>query len=104
MPTVEQRKMNVDVVAKRKAIKLVVSHLKKKLDSFKNVNRDPLDMWISKVETLLAKDEFVIGDFIEVRKDFNDIIERTYDVDLKFKLRDSWIGFGKALEKKAKLH
>lgn len=101
MPVIEQ---NVDISTKRKAVKLVITHLKKKLNSFENINRAPMDMWISKVEALLAKDEFILSDFIEVKKDLNDIIERTYDPDLRFKLRDSWFGFGKALEKKAKIH
>ena len=52
----------------------------------------------------MAKDEFVIKDYIEVRKDLNDVIERTMDEETRFKLRDSWYSFGKALEKKVKRH
>ncbi|MBP5427525.1 MAG: hypothetical protein J6Y29_06555 [Clostridiales bacterium] len=104
MPVVKPKEVNIDILAKRKAVKLVITHLKKKLNSFGQINNDPLDKWINKVEDLLGKDEFVLRDFFEVKKDLNDIIERTMDPDLRFKLRDSWVGFGKALEKKAKLY
>lgn len=101
MSVVEQ---NVDISTKRRAVKLVITHLKRKLDSFENINRDPVDMWISKVSDLLSKDEFILSNFLKVRKDLNDIIERTCNPDLRFKLRDSWFALGKALEKKAKIH
>lgn len=98
---IKTKKVLTDIDVKRKAVKLVISHLKKKLADNKT-NKVNIDLWISQVEELLAKDEFVIKDYIEIRKDLNDIIERTMDEDVRFKLRDSWYSFGKALEKKVK--
>lgn len=95
------KKVITDIDVKRRAVKLVISHLKKKLSENQN-NKANIDLWIGEVEKLLAKDEFDIREYIEIRKDLNDIIERTMDEDTRFKLRDSWYSFGKALEKKVK--
>ena len=99
----KQKKVITDIDVKRRAVKLVISHLKKKLSDNQN-NKANIDLWIERVEELLAKEEFVIKDYIEVRKDLNDVIERTMDEETRFKLRDSWYSFGKALEKKVKRH
>lgn len=98
---IKPKKVLTDIEVKRKAVRLVISHLKKKLAD-NTINKINIDLWISQVEALLAKDDFIIKDYIEIRKDLNDIIERTMDEDVRFKLRDSWYSFGKALEKKAK--
>ena len=103
MLTGKPKKVITDFDVKRKAVKLVISHLKKKLFTIDN-NRTNIDLWIEQVEKLLQQDEFVIRDYIEIRKDLNDIIERTMDEETRFKLRDSWYSFGKALEKKVKIH
>ncbi len=50
----------------------------------------------------MDKPEFNMSEYIEMRKELNDIIERTLDEELRFKLRDSWYSMGKALDKKAK--
>ncbi len=104
MLTGKQKKVITDFDVKRKAVKLVISHLKKKLSSISNNNRSNIDLWIAQVEKLLSQDEFVLRDYVEIRKDLNDIIERTMDEETRFKLRDSWYSFGKALEKKVKIH
>ena len=102
MLTGKQQKIVTDFDVKRKAVKLVISHLKKKLFTTDN-NRTSIDLWIEQVEKLLKQEEFVVRDYIEIRKDLNDIIERTMDEETRFKLRDSWYSFGKALEKKVKI-
>lgn len=95
-------KMQTDTDVKRKAIKQVVFHIKKKAAS-EYVGIDHLKDWISNIEEIISKEEFVIKDYIEARKSLNDIIERTLDEEMRFKLRDSWFSLGKALEKKAKV-
>lgn len=93
--------IQTDVDVKRKATKLVVTHLGKKIpEDF--IGTELIHEWISKMEELLKKEEFELKEYIELRKDLNDIIERTMDEELRFKLRDSWYSLGKALDKKAK--
>ena len=50
----------------------------------------------------LSEEEFDIHKYYEMRRQLNDHIDCIYDVGLRYKLRDSWISFGKALDKKAK--
>lgn len=95
------KKVQTDEDAKRKAMKLVVSHLKKKV-SQQYLGSEHIHDWIAEVEALLEKPEFVISEYYELRRALNDVIERTPDEEMRFKLRDSWFSFGKALDKKAK--
>lgn len=95
------KKMQTDSDIKRKAIKQVVYHIKKKA-SLEYVGIEHLKEWINHIEEIISNEEFVIKDYIEARRSLNDIIERTLDEEMRFKLRDSWLSFGKALEKKAK--
>jgi hypothetical protein len=95
------KKMQTDADAKRKAIKQVVVHIKKKITS-EYVGSENVKEWLEQIEEIMAKDEFVIKDYIQARKSLNDIIERTLDEDMRFKLRDSWLSMGRAMEKKAK--
>jgi len=97
------KRMQSDTDVKRKAIKQVVGHIKKKITS-DYVGSDHLMDWITQIEEIIAKDEFIIRDYIQARKSLNDIIERTLDEEMRFKLRDSWFSLGKALEKKAKVN
>ncbi len=96
-------KVQTDEYAKKKAVKLVVLHVKKKLDEAGEEARE-LDQWFIEMEELLslAEDEFDIHKYYEMRRQLNDHIDCIYDVNLRYKLRDSWISFGKALDKKAK--
>lgn len=97
------KKIQTDIDVKRKAIKQVVLHIKKKISS-DYIGVENMKEWISLIEELLAKEEFNIKDYIQARKSLNDIIERTLDEEMRFKLRDSWYSLGKALEKKAKIN
>lgn len=96
------KKVPTDNDVKRKAIKLVVAHLKKKLPEKDFVGKDNIINWIKDIEELLLKDEFVLIDYIQMRRNLNDVIERTVDEELRFKLRDSWYSLGKAFDKKVK--
>ncbi len=97
------KKIQTDTDVKRKATKQVVAHIRKKITS-EYVGSEHLKEWLSEIEDILAKDEFEIKDYIHARKSLNDIIERTLDEEMRFKLRDSWYSLGKALEKKAKIN
>lgn len=98
----QSKKIQTDSDVKKKAIKQVIIHLKKKITS-EYVGSENLKEWIVQIEEILAKDEFVIKDYIIARKSLNDIIERTLDEEMRFKLRDSWYSLGKAMDKKVKL-
>lgn len=97
------KKIQTDTDVKRKAIKQVVLHIKKKITA-EYVGIEHMKEWISEIEEIIGRDEFDIKDYIQARKKLNDIIERTLDEEMRFKLRDSWYSLGKALEKKAKLN
>lgn len=96
-------KMQTDTDVKRKAIKQVVAHIKKKITT-EYVGSEHIKEWLIQIEEIIEKDEFNIRDYIQARKNLNDIIERTLDEEMRFKLRDSWFSLGKALEKKAKVN
>ena len=95
------KKVQTDIDVKRKAVKLVIAHLRKKIpETF--FGSQHIKDWISDMEKLFDKAEFNILEYIEMRRNLNDIIERTMDEEIRFKLRDSWFSFGKALDKKMK--
>jgi hypothetical protein len=98
------KKVQTDNDVKRKAVKLVIAHLKKKLPENDFIGKEHILNWISEIEELLAKEEFNMVEYIEMRRELNDVIERTVDGELRFKLRDSWYSLGKALDKKVKRH
>jgi len=95
------KKIQSDEDIKRKAVKLVVSHMKKKLEEL-NEEGHILDAWVVEMEELLKKDTFDLHEYHEMRRRLNDAIDCTYDINLRYKLRDSWNSMGKALDKKAK--
>lgn len=95
------KKVLTDADVKRKAVKLVISHLKKKVTR-EFVGSEHINDWVSAIEGLLGKPEFNIKEYIEMRRNLNDVIERTLDEEIRFKLRDSWYSLGKALDKKVK--
>jgi hypothetical protein len=99
-PTV--KKVPTDIDVKRKAVKLVVAHLKKKIPQNEFIGMENITNWIKDMEALLEKEDFILAEYIEMRRDLNDVIERTVDGELRFKLRDSWYSLGKALDKKVK--
>lgn len=97
------KKVQTDEYAKKKAVNLVVLHIKKKLEEA-GEEAHAFNQWIIDMETLidLPDGEFDIHKYYEMRRQLNDHIDCIYDVNLRYKLRDSWISFGKALDKKAK--
>jgi hypothetical protein len=97
------KKMQTDSDVKRKAVKLVISHLKKKVPG-EFIGSDHLTEWMDGMVKVLEKPEFNLKDYIEMRRNLNDVIERTLDEDIRFKLRDSWFSLGKALDKKLKVN
>jgi len=96
------KKVQSDFDVKRKAVKLVVAHLRKKLPEIEFIGMDHITSWIVDIEKLLNKQEFNMIEYIEMRHNLNDVIERTIDEEMRFKLRDSWYSLGKALDKKVK--
>ena len=97
------KKVITDIDVKRKALKLVIAHLKKKIpENF--IGSEHIRNWIADMEEIMEKPESNISEYLEMRRNLNDIIERTVDEELRFKLRDSWYSMGKALEKKVKRH
>lgn len=97
------KKVLTDADVKRKAVKLVIAHLKKKLPR-EFIGSEHIHEWIEGMEGLLEKPEFNLIEYIEMRKNLNSIIERIMEEELRFKLRDSWYSLGKALDKKVKQH
>jgi hypothetical protein len=95
------KKQLTDADVKRKAVKLVVAHLKKKA-SKEFMGIDYLMDWLEEMDALLMKEEFDIREYHRMRRQFNDVIESTLDGVMRKKLRDSWYSMGKALDKKAK--
>lgn len=96
-----QKKVLTDNDVKKKAVKLVISHLKKKV-AVEYMGQELIQEWIVEMDKLLEQEEFNMVDYIEMRRNLNDVIERTMDEEMRFKLRDSWYSFGRALDKKAK--
>lgn len=95
------KKVQTDIDVKRKAVKLVIAHLKKKITG-EFIGSEHITEWISDMEKLLEKTEFNMIEYIEMRRNLNDVIERTVEEETRFKLRDSWYSLGKALDKKVK--
>lgn len=95
------KKIYPDEYYKKKAIKLVVAHLRRKLEDMEHKEAGTFESWLTNMDSLLEKDEFVMAEYVEQRKELNNLIDRLYDVDLRYKVRDSWNSFGKSLDKKA---
>ncbi len=94
-------KIITDAEVKRKAVKLVISHMKKKV-SQDFVGAHHVNEWFTDMDKLLENSEFELVEYIRMRRNLNDVIERTLDENMRFKLRDSWYSFGRALDKKVK--
>ena len=95
-------RVQTDTDVKRKAVKLVIAHLKKKVGDAKYIGSEHMSTWLAQMEDLLAKPEFNVPEYIRMRRELNDVIERTPDEELRFKFRDSWYSLGKAFDKKVK--
>ena len=88
---------------KKKAIKLVLAHLKKKV-SKEYMGIEYLVEWLDEMEALFGEEEFNLKEYHRMRKQLNSVIESTLDEEMRTKLRNSWHSFGKALDKKAELY
>lgn len=89
-----------DNEVKKKAIKLVIAHLKRKV-SKEYMGIEYLIDWLEEMDELLKAEEFDIKEYHRMRRQLNSVIESTLDEEMRIKLRNSWHSFGKALEKKA---
>lgn len=96
-----KKKQLTDADVKKKAVKLVVAHLKKKA-AVEFMGIDYLLDWVEDMDALLQNEEFDVRECHRMRKQFNDVIESTLDETMRRKLRDSWFSMGKALDKKVR--
>ena len=96
-----EKKVMTDADVKKKAVKSVVAHIRKKIDR-EFEGQEHILRWLEEMEALLEQEGFETPDYIQMRKDLNDVIERTLDGDMRLRFRDSWYSFGKALDKKVK--
>ncbi|MEN8905010.1 MAG: hypothetical protein ABF289_03525 [Clostridiales bacterium] len=95
------KKVQTDADVKRKAVKLVLAHLKKKIAK-DFIGSEHINEWVADMEKLLKKEEFVLSEYHGMRRNLNDVIERVVDEEIRYKLRDSWYSLGKAFDKKVK--
>ena len=95
----ENKKVMTDADLQKKSVKLVVLHLKKKIDP-DAAGIDRVCQWIDQMEILLAEDGFDRAKYLEMKKRLFEATEWVFDVDLRHKLRNSWYSFGKAMDKK----
>lgn len=96
-----EKKIMTDADVKKKAVKSVVAHIRKKIEGAFEGDQYILE-WLERMEALLEKEGFDKAEYMEMRKELNDVIERTIDGDMRLRFRDSWYSFGKALDKKVK--
>lgn len=95
----DTEKQVTDLIVKRKAVKLVVGHLKKKvLKEYMGI--EYLIDWLAEMDELLEKEEFDLKEYYGMRKQLNSVVESTLDEEMRDKIRNSWQSFGKALDKK----
>lgn len=90
-----------DELVKKKAVKLVIAHLRKKITK-EYMGMQYLISWLDEMDELLLKEEFEIREYYAMRKQLNSVIESTLDEEMRGKIRNSWHSFGKALDKKVK--
>lgn len=102
MSKVSNKRVQTDVELKKKAIKLVLSHIKKKIPEQGTNIEENLKNWILEMECLLQKDGFQVSEYVDMRKNLNELIESVSEDAFRYKLRDSWFSFGKAMYKTPK--
>ena len=95
------KKVYPDEYYKKKAIKLVVAHLRRKLEDAEHRDAEVFEPWLMQMDSLLEKDEFILSEYVDKRKELNNLIDSIYNIDLRYKVRDSWSSYGKSLDKKA---
>ncbi len=89
----------LDAALQKKTVKSVVMHLERKIDP-DAPGIGNLLAWLEEMKELLEQEEYVKADYMQMRKKLYDAIEWVPDTDLRNKLRNSWLSFGKALDKK----
>ena len=94
-----KKKVITDADLQKKSVKLVVVHLRKKVDP-NAAGIDRVLNWLSDMETLLEQDGFDRSAYLNMRQQLYEAIEWVFDVDLRHKLRNSWYSYGKAMDKK----
>ena len=101
-PIVEKKSKRVvtDADVQKRSVKMVVTHLKKKVNPNERGINHVLE-WIEEMDQILEEEEFDRGTYLEMRKKLHNAIEWVFDVDARAKLRSSWYSFGKAMDKKA---
>jgi hypothetical protein len=95
----KRKKELTDADLQKRSVKLVVMHLKKKVDPKVPGIQNVIE-WIDKMDEVLAKDEFDRAEYLEMRRQLYNAIEWVIDVDVRASLRRSWYSFGKAMDKK----
>ena len=99
----KKSKIVTDADIQKKSVKLVVVHLRKKVDP-NAAGIDKVCKWLDDMAALLAEDGFDRTEYLNMRKKLNDAIEWVFDVDMRQSLRNSWYSFGKALDKRVPRH
>lgn len=100
-PNSLEKHPTTDAEVRRKAVRLVVAHLKKKVTG-EYAGIDYLAAWLDEMDVLMSQEEFDIREYHRMRKELNSVIESTLDEAMRTSLRNSWYSMGKALEKKVK--
>lgn len=95
----ENKKEITDFVLQKKSVKLIILHMRRKIDG-DIIGINHVNEWLEDMNQLLAKEEYVRTEYLEMRKKLNEAIERVMDVEMRSKLRNSWYSYGKALDKK----
>lgn len=95
----KKKKTVTDADLQKKSVKLVVVHLRKKVDP-NAAGIDRVLSWLDDMETLLAQEEFDRSVYLNMRQQLYEAIEWVFDVELRHKLRNSWYSYGKAMDKK----
>ena len=91
----KKKKVITDADLQKKSVKLVVVHLRKKVDP-NAAGIDRVLSWLSDLE----QDGFDRSVYLNMRQQLYEAIEWVFDVELRHKLRNSWYSYGKAMDKK----
>lgn len=97
--SMKKKKVITDGDLQKKSVKLVVLHLRKKVDP-NAAGIDRVCNWLDTMDGLLRQDGFDRGVYLDMRQQLYEAIEWVFDVDLRHKLRNSWYSYGKAMDKK----
>ena len=96
----KKKKEITDADVQKRSVKMVVTHLKKKIHGIEAGIARLLD-WIDEMDILLEEEGFDRTRYLEMRRNLYTATEWVFDVEVRSKLRSSWYSFGKAMEKKA---